>query len=320
MLTNQPESIVVTGLGRYVIGEEAAVCDPLPYLRVKKLRKFMGVQDDLAVAAASRAVEMAGLASSGLGERAGLYWTTGYIPFERRDLESLARAATADGQFSMQRLSTTGFHAVNGLLTFQCLPNMPAFHISANFDLQGPYFVSYPGPGQFYVALEQAIQALTEGEIDVALVGGVAYQRNFLVQHHFAQLPQLRDVESLLDAAGCLVLERRESPQSRGATVLAKLVDLDVVYRPFDPFVEEPNESLPAPEDSFLCALSVSALPNEPFQRGDAEAAADAPVELSGPASLAVRLKEFVGQHRGVVRHRLRTRDGFLATSTWELP
>ena len=291
-------TIVATGLGRFVVGEEADVCDPLPFLRVKKLRKYMGVQDDLAVVAASRAVTAAGLSASELGERAGLYWATGYIPFERRDLESLAVAATdhETNAFSMQRLSTTGFHAVNGLLTFQCLPNMPAFHISANLDLQGPYFVTYPGPGQWYVALEQACWALSNGDVDVALVGGVAYQNNALVRHHFERLDRPVQVTSLRDAAGCLVLERREHAESRGANVVAKLLDLNVTYQSFDPFVEEPSFREEVTSDTGPVA-----------------------VEFTGPASLAVELNRLSGHIRGAVRHRLQTRDGIVASSVWEI-
>lgn len=292
-------AIVATGLGRFVVGDEAAVCDPLPHLRVKKLRKYMGVQDDMAVVAASRAVTAAGLSASELGERAGLYWATGYIPFERRDLESLAVAATdhESNAFSMQRLSTTGFHAVNGLLTFQCLPNMPAFHISANLDLQGPYFVTYPGPGQWYVALEQARWALSNGDVDVALVGGVAYQNNALVRHHFERLERPVPVTSLRDAAGCLVLERREHAESRGANVVAKLLDLNVTYQSFDPFADEP---------AFREEVTT-----------DAEQVA---AEFTGPASLAVVLSRLAGQVHGSVRHQLQSRDGIVAASAWELP
>ena len=52
------------------------------------------------------------------------------------------------------------FAALNPLLTFRCLSNMPAFHVSVNFDVQGPYFVTYPGAGQLYLALEEAVDAL----------------------------------------------------------------------------------------------------------------------------------------------------------------
>ena len=46
----------------------------------------MGPQEALAVVAAGRALESAGLAGKALGERAGLYLAVGYIPFEAQDL------------------------------------------------------------------------------------------------------------------------------------------------------------------------------------------------------------------------------------------
>ena len=71
--TDAADSVVLTGLG-HVLG---APCDPRPFLRVRKNRKFMGLQDDLAVVAAGRALESAGLADATLGERAGLNLAVG---------------------------------------------------------------------------------------------------------------------------------------------------------------------------------------------------------------------------------------------------
>ncbi len=183
----------------------------------------------------------------------------------------------------MERFSTHGYGSVNPLLTFRCLSNMPAFHVSVNFDLQGPYFVSYPGPGQFYQALEEARAALAERRVDVALVLGVAHQQNFLVRHHFSRLvpPELDRV----DAAGCLVLERPGAAASRGAAIRGRLVDCRCDYRPFNPF----EESV-APE----------------------EAGAD---RVHGPASLPVALATAAP---GPLRHTLRSRDGIVASSLWE--
>src|SRR6266545_929174 len=180
------DSVVVTGMGHVISG----LCDPTPYLKVRKNRKFMGVQDDLAVVAAGAALEHAALDAGhgGLGERVGLYLAVGYIPFEQSDIDQLLESSVDERGFSMHRLSTVGYSQLNPLLTFRCLSNMPAFHISVNFDIQGPYFVTYPGPGQFYLALEEACRALLANAIDVALVAGVAHQRNFLVAHHFGRL------------------------------------------------------------------------------------------------------------------------------------
>src|ERR1051325_4482828 len=167
------DPVILTGHGHVILADET--CDPTPYLQTPKLRKYMGVHDDLAGVAAARALHSAGLRRPNDydPERIGLYLVVGYIPFEQTDLEPLLTASLDQGRFSMEKFSTAGFRAVNGLLTFRCLPNMPAFHISVNCGIQGPYFVTYPGPGQFYLALEEAITALRQGTIDIALVGGV---------------------------------------------------------------------------------------------------------------------------------------------------
>lgn len=271
-----PHPVVVTGLGH----AGPLPCDPASWLKVRKNRKMMGPQDDLAVVAAGKALASAGLGSS-LGPRAGLYAAVGYIPFEESEIELLLQGSLEGTSFSMRRFSTDGYNAVNPLLTFRCLSNMPAFHVSVNFDLQGPYFVTYPGPGQFYVALDEARAALAAGRVDVALVLGVAHQQNFLVKHQFARLdpPQT----TLADAAGCLVLERADRAVGR---IRGRLLEFDLAYKASDPF-----ETASAPTES----------------------GADASM---GPASLPVALATAGPGRR---RHELRSRDGFIASSTWSL-
>jgi 3-oxoacyl-(acyl-carrier-protein) synthase len=278
------DPLSVTGLGAV---EGAA--DPTPWLRQRKLRKFMGRQDDLAVVAAGRALERAGLAGAALGERAGLYLAVGYIPFEREEIDALHAASSIDGRFSIRRFATAGYLTPNPLLTFRCLPNMPAFHVSINFDVQGPYLVTYPGAGQLYAALEAARDALAAGTVDIALVGGVADQRNFLVEHHARRLG--RDVAALRDAAGFLVLERAAHAAARGAATRARWLECASGYRPWDPFAETPDLD----ERFEEAGLALSGL-----------GAASLPVALAGlPA----------GRHR----HRLAAGDGIEATSTWEI-
>ena len=276
------DSVVVTGAG-HVLGP----CDPSPYLKVRKNRKFMGTQDDLAVTAAGRALEAAGLGGSALGERAGLFLAVGYIPFEESHTDLLlAGSLDVDGRISMARFSTDAFTTLNPLLTFRCLSNMPAFHVSVSFDLQGPYLVSYPGPGQLYLALEEATSALASGAIDVALVAGVAHQRNFLVEHHYARIEPPVPAERLADAAGCLILE----PASQaGARARMRLLELAIDYVPHHPL----EDALTAQE----CAEG-----------------ADLPGEELGPASLPVLLS-LAG--RVPVRHTVSSRDGIRASSGW---
>jgi Beta-ketoacyl synthase, N-terminal domain len=281
------DSVVVTGLGDAV----STPCDPAPYLRNQKLRKFMGTQDDLAVVAAGRALESAGLLGTTPSERTGLYLAVGYIPFDAADMEELHALSLEDGRFSMRRFATEAYPAADRLLTFRCLPNMPAFHISVNFDVQGPYFVTYPGVGQFYLAVEAAAAALADDTIDVALVGGIAHQRNFLVAHHFNRLDPPVSAERLADSAGCLVLETQAKAALRAAPIRGRLRELELVYEPYDPFRDPPSAG------EWLDGAPIA--DNE-----------------HGAASLAVALAR---SSPGLYRHHAVTRDGIEATSVWEL-
>lgn len=251
----------------------------------------MGPQDALAVVAAGRALDAAGLRGRPLGERAGLYLAVGHIPFEGADVDDLVEASTDEGGFSMERFSTDGCASVNPLLTFRCLSNMPAYHVSVNFDIQGPYFVTYPGAGQFYLALEEALEALAAGRVEVALVAGVAHQRNFLVAHHFRRLPDPVPRERLVDAAGCLILERASDLQERSIGRAGRLIRHDLSYRPHHPFEE-----------------------TVPFE--EAFEGADAPEGEMGAASLPVWISRCGA---GTIHHHLHDRDGIRAGSTWEI-
>jgi 3-oxoacyl-(acyl-carrier-protein) synthase len=278
---------VVTGIGAVRDGG-----DPTPYVRLRKLRKFMGRQDDLAVVAAGRALASASLAAP-LGERCGLFLTVGYIPFETEDMARLLEASLEDERFSMARFAANAFGAINPLLTFRVLPNMPAFHVSLNFDIQGPYTVSYPGIGQFYTVLEDAWAALGSGLIDVALVGGVADQRNVLVEHHFSRLEPPVEPSRLADVGAFLIFERGVDARDRGAAVRARLIDYGCSYAPVEPFT-----------------------PTTPAECVSRNGTCQPDALHSGPASLALALSETVA---GRVTHRARTRDGFTVESTWEI-
>jgi hypothetical protein len=282
------EQMVVTGCA-HVVGPD---CDATPLLKSRKMRKFMGRQDELAVIAAARAVEAAALPVA-LGERCGLYLSVGFIPFEGSDLSMLVEASSAEGRFSMEQFSTRAYRSLSPLLTFRCLPNMPAFHVSLNLDVQGPYSVGYPGIGQFYLALEEAAAALDEGAIDVALVGGVADQDNVLVHHHFGRIDGPIDPGALTSAAGFLVLERRHDADRRGAAWRARPIACDIRYCPADPF-----ETCSTHEERTVIR----------------ETSRD--VSAFGPASLAVALSM---ASSGALTHTVRSRDRFVASSEWEV-
>jgi hypothetical protein len=284
----------VTGVGACDLAPgQRGDLDCSDYLKSRKTRKFMGKQDELAVIAAGEALAEAKLPQDALRSRTGIYLAVGYIPLEHADIEPLAKHSIRDGRFSMEAFSTDGIEQVNPLLTFRCLPNMLIFHVSLNFCIQGPYFVTYPGVGQFYLALERAVADLELGLIDYALLGGTADQNNFLVQWHFSRLQPRRDW-TLHDAAGFLCLEKRSAAVARSAAVRIELASWTVDYSPRN-------------------AQDNGSDYHESAEPGSRESTAH-----RGPASLAVTLAQCARQaYTGDFAHRVSTFEGLQAASRW---
>lgn len=301
--------IWLTGAGSVVLGPTSApTSDPTPFLRVKKSRKFMGLQDDLAVVAAGRALESARVdVKKGLGERAGLFLAVGYISFRAEDIGPVVEASIEEkpgvgATFDVRRFGAGGYQKAHPLLTFRCLPNMPAYHVSVCFDVQGPYFVTYPGAAQLYVALEEALAALEDGRVDLALVGGVAAQSNFLVRHQLARLEP--PISEIVDVGAMFVLERADVASSRGATRRATLSSLALTYEP--------------PDLEALVSTTADAFADYPHPDHLLVREGPGAREGFGPALLPVTLADALASRTPKhLTHELRSRDGLRATSQW---
>jgi 3-oxoacyl-(acyl-carrier-protein) synthase len=288
---DSPQSkIVVTGAGYAQLGDEG---DPTPFLRIPKMRKMVGTWDALAVLATSRAIEAAGLPYK-LGERAGLYQVVGHIPMTQEVLDVLVEGSVDEnGEFSGQLHAKGGYLNFNPFFTFRSLAITPAFFVSSSFDLQGQYFVTFAEPGQFYLALEQAIFALQEGRVEIAIVGATADQDNELVRFHFRRTRPPVPEEQLRSAAGFLVLETAESAAARGARPHAVLENYEIGYHTHDPLVE----SFPQIEE-----FEPAGLCSEGYW---------------GPASLPISIA--LAEGGSTLKHSLRSRDGIQALSCWEV-
>ena len=288
-------SIVATGVCDLVLADGER-CDPLPYLAERKSKKYLGLQDALSLVSAGRALQQAGLWGSLPSERTGLYVAVGFIPFLEADVAPVLRhSVDPQGNFDPQRFAAEGYREAHPLLAFRCLPNMPAYHVAANCNIQGPYLVVYPSAGQLYVALEEATAALAEERVDVALVIGVAHQKNFLVEHHLGRCQPAVAAQQLRDAAAALVLERASSPRR----ALAELCELTLSYRPFDPLQEMPRLG-----EEIITQPRVL----EPE-----------PAEL-GPALPIIQLARAVRAGARSFRHQLLSRDGIHGSSVWGVP
>jgi hypothetical protein len=271
-------NLLLTGLGTASAGE-----DPAPWLAQPKEAKYLGLQDRLAVVAAGRAAA----GHTFCAEKTGLFLAVGHLPFDPADIARVLEASLDEqGQFSLPRFTQAGWTRARPLLAFKCLPNLAAYHVSQALGIAGPCSVGYPGPGQLHGALQDAADALLSGEIEVAVVGGVAAQRNWLVEHHHARLLPPVPPERLVDAAGFLVLTAGAS-SSLGRPALARLTEIGAEYSAHDP-----RERTPAWEES----------------PGDGQ--------IRGPAALPLAL----ARHPLPLRHEVRGTDGVRCWSRWEAP
>jgi hypothetical protein len=257
-------------------------CDPTGYLRAPKTIKYMSKQDRLAVTASGKALEGAGYDLEKLNDSCGLFMTVGYIPFKREEAERISGYSQDQDQFSMLKFSTDAYDSINPLLAFACLPNMPAYHLSANFNLQGQYVLTYPGTVQFYQVLSEAVQRLQNGDLKRAIVGGVSDQCNFLVENHFQKYHAVDERRSS-DAAAFMILERLAPAPGASRRDRIKLVSLHTRYT-----------------------------------RGAESSEHTLPKFRLGPAELPMLLGAFAHDQKGLFRHCCRS-ETHIVESVWEV-
>lgn len=197
-------------------------------LKYPKNLKFMSKQDIMAVKCCHELFFKYPLSSTDLEQRTGIYFCMGVLPFDQKDLVTLANHSTENGEFSISSFATNAMKAINPLMTFKCLPNMPVFHISLNFGIKSEYMVSYPGVFQTLQVLEQAISDLKNGKVDYAIVGAVTDQQNPLVQEYLKKIGA--DEVPAHDVAGAWLLSL-----NHGASEIC-LDELQLNYTPIDYF------------------------------------------------------------------------------------
>ncbi len=266
-----PSRVVVTGVGlhcafgdlksarealstgqsalRHVAPARASGFPPLPgasaetsplkdVLSDRKLRKYMNPATQLAVIAAGRALENAGLLDDDeLRTEMALYMATGLIAFDFSTIgRALAEATGADHRVDMEFVGARGLRLINPLMPFKMLLNMPLGLVSIVFGIGGENAIVYPGASEACAVVEAASRGIARGRFDRALVGGseqgVATMPMAFMKRHgwLAETPERARpfvVEhqgmAVADIGAFLVLESARAAEARGAPVLAEL-------------------------------------------------------------------------------------------------
>lgn len=240
-----PRSLPVGCVGRVAPFDSAALLEVS-----QKSLKFMSRDAELGVCAGRLAWHDAGLDDARVDpEEVGLFVGAGLEP---RRLEDYANsiAASQEGPehpFDAPALLHHGLKSIDPATMLRSLSNMVAAHISIELGIRGPNSVPTPHAASGAQAIGRAIDAIRDGEVDVALAGAADAKCDPLGLVTNLHLGLLGSATAAGDAcapwteraggtaigegAVILVLERRAHAVARDARVLATLRGFGEVNR-----------------------------------------------------------------------------------------
>ncbi|AMV39471.1 beta-ketoacyl-[acyl-carrier-protein] synthase family protein [Planctomyces sp. SH-PL62] len=141
---------------------------------LRKSRKYMARDIQLAVAAAQRAMDDAGLVDGGVEPtRIGIDLGAGLISTELDELApAISLASSATGQFEFPVWGREGIGVIEPIWLLKYLPNMLACHISILMDCQGPSNTITEADASSNLAIAEAARIIARGKADVMITGG----------------------------------------------------------------------------------------------------------------------------------------------------
>jgi 3-oxoacyl-[acyl-carrier-protein] synthase II len=147
--------------------------DPLAHVRHKKFLKVMSRDIQLGVAAASLAARDSRL-KPGLvdPDRFGVEFGAGRISTTPEELaEAVGACAGSDHAFQYTRWGEDSMGKIAPLWLLRQLPNMPACHVSIEFDARGPNNTITSRDSSALLALAEAVRIIQRGVADCMIVG-----------------------------------------------------------------------------------------------------------------------------------------------------
>jgi 3-oxoacyl-[acyl-carrier-protein] synthase II len=194
-----------------------------------------------AVGAAKKAYADSGLADARLDPtRLGIYLGSGE---GQQDFDRFTRmmvAALEDGELNVARFTKVGLELLNPLFEVEQEPNMPASHLAALFDAQGPNLNCLTACAASSQAIGEATEIIRRGDADVMLSGGAHSMIHPFGITGFNLLGALstrndeptkasrpfdrgRDGFVIGEGAAILILEELEHAKARGAKIYGEI-------------------------------------------------------------------------------------------------
>ncbi|NNJ25527.1 beta-ketoacyl-ACP synthase II [Alienimonas chondri] len=217
---------------------DAQVDDPKPFSQAGPNIRF-------AVGAAKQAVGQSGLlddpAHAPDPTRFGIYLGAGEGQQNFPTFMQMVAEAQASGDLDLAKFTELGLERLDAKFELEQEPNMPAAHLSALFDAQGPNLNCLTACAASSQAIGEATEIIRRGDADVMLSGGAHSMIHPFGLTGFNLLTSLstrnddpqaasrpfdadRDGFVLGEGAGMVVLEELSRAKARGAEILGEVL------------------------------------------------------------------------------------------------
>jgi 3-oxoacyl-[acyl-carrier-protein] synthase II len=210
---------------------------------LRKSRKYMARDIQLAVAAAQLGVADAGLVDGGVDPtRIGIDLGAGLISSELNELApAISHASQASRSFDFSVWGRESIGMIEPIWLLKYLPNMLACHISILIDCQGPSNTITEADASSNLAIAEAARIIARGRADVMIAGGADSKIHPLSLVRMGLLHNLsgwkgepsqacrpfdrrRDGGVPGEGAGILILEERDHALQRGARIYGEIL------------------------------------------------------------------------------------------------
>jgi len=219
---------------------------------VKKATKLMSREIQMAVAAAQRSLDDAGIESSsahGLTpNRVGVSFGCDLIYSDAEDLldgikRCIANRGSDQPQFEFARWVADGMSQMSPLWQLKYLSNMPSSHIAIFNDFRGSNNSILLREASIGAVVGEAVESLRAGKVDLFVVGATGSRIHPIKMLQAMQQEEVARFDGSMDAkevsrpfdanrqgmvlgegAGALILERLECAEKRQAKIYAEIV------------------------------------------------------------------------------------------------
>lgn len=225
------------------VAAEVKNFDPLDFVSQSKLLKVMSRDIQLGVSASSLAMSDAKLKQGDVTpERLGVVFGAGRISVTPEEFAGAVQSCSAtDHSFQFTRWGEDSMGQVAPLSLLRRMPNMPACHVSIEYDARGPSNTITSRDSSALLALSEAVNVIQRGSADCMIVGACSSNVNPVdisklslfdeislksddPRHACRPFDFRRNGAILGEGAATFVVERYEHARRRGAEIYAEII------------------------------------------------------------------------------------------------